>query len=90
MDKEQFKRVKLEAIANNIKEAANSIAEALKELPKGKAYKNVFVKTYNRRPMLKQKTKAAKYKIAINTAYYVIQHRVIASQPYFTGIGKLG
>jgi len=43
------------AIAESVTETATGIVRELKKLPKGKHKRNVFIKTYNRRPGNKRK-----------------------------------
>lgn len=70
------------SILESVIRTANAINEASKELPQtGKIGRNIFIKSYNRRPRNKQKRAAGMAKIIISAAIGVAQIHLIQSAP---------
>ena len=69
------------AIIENIVHAASKNIELLKELPKTGKMRNIFIKSYNRRPQSKKKRGLVLMKIATNSYFSAIRQAVIISQP---------
>jgi len=92
MEKQDHKLNKSIAIINAIKEAADTITRHAKDLPKDKFHKNVFIKSYNRRPRNQQKRARAINGMAIAKAKGISQIRIITTQPLpkFKGGGVTG
>lgn len=68
-------------IAKTVMQGAKSIADYAKQLPKGKHDYNIFIKTYNRRPMNKGKRTKAMMGMAISSAISAMQACGIMQQP---------
>lgn len=62
---EDYKTQRAIEIAETATHTASSIAKSLRQLPKTGKRRNIFSKTYNRRPMKKIKTAA----VMLNTAF---------------------
>lgn len=81
MDPIQFKKEKAFAMADAVIGAATEIASISKLLPKSKLRKNVFLKSYNRRPGNKKKTAIALAKVYMAARLTRLQLLQIISQP---------
>ncbi len=68
-------------IAQAVMHGATSVADYAKQLPKGEHHKNVFVKTYNRRPMNKGKRAKAMMGMAMSCAISAMRVATIMQQP---------
>lgn len=73
---------KFAEIAVTVSELARHISGIMAEMPKtGKAGRNIFIKSYNRRPRNKQKRNKIIVQAAIRSAIGASQIAVIQSQP---------
>lgn len=80
IDRDKLEKQK--AIAISILQNAQTVISAIKEMPKtGKRGRNIFIKTYNRRPDNKRKRRKIIARVAISTAISAMQIRAIASTP---------
>jgi hypothetical protein len=71
----------LEIFQNTI-HTANNVSDALKQMPKtGKRGRNIFLKSYNRRPMNKKKRAQAMFNVAWHVYFGAIQNAIIISTP---------
>jgi len=75
------KSLKIAALFENTVELAKAISSMMRQLPKVKARRNVFIKTYHRRPMNKGKKAKVMCQIDTQVVYTSIQNRMILSQP---------
>lgn len=70
------------SIASTVVDSAHRTIELLKQIPKtGKAGRNIFIKSYNRRPQNKKKTRLLMFKVALNTFMTANQILIIQATP---------
>ena len=76
----------------NMVNTTQSVAKALKTMPKNPTGRKLFIKQYNRRPMTKKRKAAAIMNSQLAMMNGVIHHSIISSTPipnYKTGLNKV-
>lgn len=76
-----YKAKKALALAETIIAGAEFISGQIQQLPKSKHRRNIFLKSYHRRPMAKKRTARIMANIAIGSAITATQAEIITSQP---------